>query len=93
MAVGTHQDCLPAECIATPMCCNTFVFDTCNISVLSDRHDGESASEDGSPRLFLVDAAGFGTRPEETQTGKELADVIKSHECLNSRRLRQEMAT
>lgn len=33
------------------MCCNTFVFDTCNISVLSVGHNGESALENGSPRF------------------------------------------
>jgi hypothetical protein len=37
---------------ATPICCNTFVFDTCNISVLPVGHDGESALEDGSPRFL-----------------------------------------
>jgi len=34
------------------MCCNTFLLDTCNTSVLPERHDGESALEDGSPRLL-----------------------------------------
>lgn len=33
------------------MCCNTFVFDTCNSFVLPVGHNGESALEDGSPRF------------------------------------------
>ena len=51
VAAGADEDRSKAECYVNPMCCNTFVFDRCNIGVLSERHDGESASEDGSPRF------------------------------------------
>jgi hypothetical protein len=45
MAAGSDEDRLPPECAVTPMCCNTFPFDICNMIVLSGGQDGESSPE------------------------------------------------
>ena len=45
LAAGADQDRCAPECAVTPMCCNTFSFDICNMIVLFQRQDGESALE------------------------------------------------
>ncbi len=53
VAACSYKDCISAESLTSSMCCNTFLFDTCNMFMLSGRYDGESLSEDGSPRFYI----------------------------------------
>lgn len=50
---GADQDRFAPQCCNCKKCCNTFSFDRCNKSVLPERHDGESVSEDTSPRFLF----------------------------------------
>ena len=45
LAAGADQDRCAPECAVTPICCNTFSFDICNMIMLFRRQDGESALE------------------------------------------------
>jgi hypothetical protein len=54
VAGGVGQDRGSTESSLSPMCCNIFLLDICNRSVLPEMHDGESVSEDSSPLFFQM---------------------------------------
>jgi hypothetical protein len=68
VATGADEDRSKAECYVNPMCCTTFVFDTCKMCVLTEGHGGESPSGDGSPN-FVVGVRWTPESSWESRTG------------------------